>query len=75
MLQNIEHYQKLVGEEAVAVGLTEYDKAPSPDINEFHVALREAKLHIPIFSINIHDKHDIITLIKALLYNQDFGVN
>ena len=75
MLQNIEYYQELVGKEAIAVGLTKYDDSPVPDINEFHVALREAKLHIPVFSVNTHDKHDIITLIKAMLYNLDSGVN
>ena len=75
MLQNIEHYQSLVGEEAIAVGLTNYDNTLKLDINEFHVTLREKNLHIPVFSINIHDKHNIITLIKAMLYNLDSGIN
>lgn len=75
MLQNVEHYQELVDEEAIAVGLTKYDDTPTPDINEFHIALREKKLNIPVFSVNIHDRDDIITLIKALLYNLDSGVN
>lgn len=74
MLQNVAYYQELVGKEAIAVGLTEYDKTPTPDINEFHIALKENKLNIPVFSVNIHDKNDIITLIKALLYNLDSGV-
>jgi len=75
MLQNIEHYQELVDKEAIAVGLTNYGNSPTPDINEFHVTLREKKLNIPIFSVDVHNKHNIITLIKALLYNLDSGVN
>lgn len=74
-LQKVHHYQQLVGEEAIAVGLTNHDDSPVPDINEYHVALREANLHIPVFSVNVNDKHDVITLIKALLFNLDSGVS
>lgn len=74
MLQYIEYYQDIVGREAIAIGLTRYDGTPSPDINEFHVALREIKLNIPVFSVNVLEKSDVITLIKALLYNLDSGV-
>jgi signal recognition particle receptor subunit beta len=74
MLQYIEYYQQLVGEESIAVGLTRYDNSPTPNINEFHIALRELKLNIPVFSVNVHEKNDVITLIKAMLYNLDSGV-
>ena len=75
MLQNIEYFQNLVGKEAIAVGLTRYDDDPTPEINEFHVELRERKLNIPVFSVNVHEKNDVIILVKALLYNLDSGVS
>ena len=75
MLQYIEYYQNIVGKNAIAVGLTRYDNTPTPDINEFHIALRERKLNIPVFSVNVHEKNDVIILIKALLYNLDSGVD
>ena len=74
MLQYVEYYQALVGREAMAVGLTRYDSTPTPDINEFHIALRERNINIPVFSVNVHEKSDVIILIKALLYNLDSGV-
>lgn len=75
MLQYIEYYKNIVGKEAIAVGLTRYDNTPAPDINEFHIALREIKLNIPVFSVSVYEKSDVITLIKALLYNLDSGVD
>ena len=65
----------LVGKEAIAVGLTHYDDSPTPNINEFQAALREKKLNIPVFSLNVHEKNDVIILIKALLYDLDSGVD
>jgi signal recognition particle receptor subunit beta len=75
MLQYIEYYQELVGENAIAVGLTRYDDSPLPDINEFHIALRERKLNIPVLAVNVLEKNDVITLIKTMLYNLDSGVD
>lgn len=75
MLQYIEYYQSIVGKEAIAVGLTRYDSDPTPSINEFYIALREIKLTIPVFSVNVNEKNDVITLIKALLYSLDSGVD
>lgn len=75
MLDNANLYQTFVTKEAIAVGLTNHDSSPKPDINDFHVSLREATMHIPVFSVDVHNKQDIITLIKALLYNLDSGIN
>ena len=74
MLESIDYFNELVGKEAIAVGLTHYDNTPTPNINEFHVALKAANLLIPVFAVDVHERHDIITLIKALLYNLDSGV-
>jgi len=77
MFQYMEDYKTLVEKGGIAVGLTRYDASPTPDINDYHVALREKKLKIPIFpvfSVDGHEKDDIITIIKALLYSLDSGV-
>lgn len=75
MFQYMDDHVALVGKKCMAVALTRYEDSPSPDINEFHVALREKKLPIPVFSVDGHEKNDIITIIRALLYNLDSGVN
>lgn len=75
MFRYMNDYQSLVGKKGIAIALTRYEDTPSPDINDFHIALREKKLNIPVFSINVHERNDIITLVKALLYNLDSGVN
>jgi signal recognition particle receptor subunit beta len=78
MLSYMEDCQTHVDKKGIAVGLTRYDDSPSPDINDFHVALREKKINIPVFpvfSIDGHEKNDIIMVVRALLYNLDSGVN
>lgn len=74
LLQYIDNYQDMVGKDAIAVGITRYDKFQIPSIDDFHVALRERNQKIPVFSIDAHKKNDVIFLIKALLYNLDSGV-
>jgi signal recognition particle receptor subunit beta len=75
MFQYMEDCQPMIEKKDMAVGLTRYEDSPSPDINDFHIALREKKLHIPVFTVDGHEKNDIITIIRALLYNLDSGVN
>jgi len=75
MLQYMEDCQFLVEKKGMAVGLTRYEDSPLPDINDFHIALREKKHNIPVFSVDGHEKNDIITIIRAMLYNLDSGVN
>lgn len=78
LLQYMEDYQSLVDKKGVAVGLTRYDDAPTPNINDYHVTLREKKINIPIFSVfskSGQEKKDIVMIIRALLYNLDSGVD
>lgn len=78
MLKHMEECQSLIEKKGIAIGLTRYDDFPSPNINDFHIALREKRISIPVFpvfSIDGHEKDDIIMIIRALLYNLDSGVN
>jgi hypothetical protein len=67
-------FAKFISERKLVVGVTRMDLQREPSLDEYRSWLDEFSLSAPVFEIDARERADVGTLIEALLYALDPGV-
>ena len=65
----LEAFKDFISNTAVAVGVTNMDKAAKPSISDYHEHLAKKDMKIPVFDVDAREKADVQILVQALLYS------
>ena len=67
-------FKDFISEREVVVGVTRMDGSPRPGIYSHQTKLKELGLNAPVFEVDGRNKHDMKTLLLALLVMLDPGL-
>jgi len=69
MLFFINSFKPFIEKTAVAIGVTQTDRSPSPRLDVYHEALSEAGFSPAVFSVDARNYRDISMLVQSLLFS------
>jgi signal recognition particle receptor subunit beta len=75
MLFFLDAFRDFIGQTGVVIGVTRTDLAPDFAVDDLHDHLRATGLNPPVFTVDARERADIQTLVKALLYTLDPGLD
>lgn len=75
MLFFIEAFREFIGNTAMVIGVTRTDLAPEFSVDDLHEHLAPLGLNVPVFEVDARNRHDVGTLVRALLYSLDPGLD
>jgi len=64
-------FKAFIASQKVAIGVTRMDLAQGPALEEYHRELRQLNLNPPLFEVDARQRHDVVTLLKSLLFSLD----
>ena len=67
-------FRNFIEENGMVVGVTRMDEARQPNLSQYQSWLDELYLSAPVFEVDARQKGDVSTLVEALLYSQDPGI-
>lgn len=70
----LDSFKDFLKDRKVVIGITHMDSHPEPTISGYHAQLQSSGLNPPIFEVDARSKNDMVTLVKALLYTIDPGL-
>lgn len=70
----LEAFRNFIAENKVAIGITHTDGIKATSINAYHDQLKGSGLNPPIFEVDARSRLDMTTLVRALLYSIDPGL-
>jgi len=68
-------FKPFIANQKVAIGVTRMDLAQGPALEEYHRELRQLDLSPPVFEVDARNRHDVVTLLKSLLFSLDPWLN
>ncbi|NOQ63045.1 MAG: GTP-binding protein [Methyloprofundus sp.] len=68
-------FSGFIEETSVAIGVTQMDISTSPTIDEYHQNLQKLGIKVPVFEVDAREKKDISTLVQALMFSLDPGLD
>lgn len=71
----LDAFSEFIGQTKLAIGVTQMDKSPEPELEQFHQRLEKRALKPPVFEIDARTKRDVSLLVQSLLYAIDPGLN
>lgn len=74
MLFFLDAFREFVGRTRVSIGITRTDLAPDYSLARTHEALKRTGLNPPVFEVDARCREDVASLVKALLYSIDPGL-
>jgi len=60
-------FKAFIADSAVALGIVGLGPKASFGIDDYQQQLREQDLHVPVFEVDVANRHDLVTLVEALL--------
>lgn len=67
----LDAFREFVTATGVVIGVTRSDLAPGFSLDVLHRELASIGLNPPVFTVDARSRHDVGTLVKALLYSLD----
>ena len=68
-------FSSFVNSRRVVIGVTRMDVSSKPDLSDYYEALRPLKIVPPVFEVDARKREDVATLVRALLYVVDPGLD
>lgn len=68
-------FKDFIGQGELIVGVTRMDEITSPTIDEYRSWLDEFSIAAPVFTVDARERQDVSSLVQALLYSLDPGVD
>jgi len=75
MLFFLNAFRAFIADTRVVIGVTRLDLAPSVTLDDLRVHLAATGLNPPLFTVDARRRSDVQTLVKALLYSIDPGLD
>lgn len=67
-------FDEFIQKTGVAIGVTQMDISTRPTIEEYHEQLQKSGVKMPVFSVDAREKDDVSTLVQALMFALDPGL-
>ncbi|WP_456372760.1 GTP-binding protein [Thiolapillus sp.] len=64
-------FEKFIDTSALAIGITQMDKADSPTLDDYYRELPAKYFNTPIFEVDARQRHDVVILVESLLFSLD----
>ncbi len=74
MLFFLDAFKPFIDQTSLAIGVTQTDLSPSPEIRLYNQKLRELKCKAAVFEVDARKKRDVSLLVQALLFTIDNGL-
>lgn len=68
-------FKDFIDEHSVVVGITRMELGKGLKLTDYHSAMAEFDLNVPVFEVDARQKDDVIMLVQALLYSLDPGLS
>jgi uncharacterized protein len=63
----LEAFKGFIGKTQAAIGVTQMDIKPKPDIVDYQMELKSAHLQVPVYAVDARQKKDLSILVQSLL--------
>ena len=70
----VDAFREFIETTGVVIGVTRMDLAPELTLDDLHAHLRSTGLNPPMFAVDARCRSDVQTLVKALLFSLDAGL-
>lgn len=67
-------FRDFISDHAVVIGITRMELGKGLKLEDYHAALMEFDLNIPVFEVDARQHDDVMALVQALLYSLDPGL-
>lgn len=67
----LDSFKPFADQTRLVVGLTQYDRKPSPTLEDYQRELLKIGLKVPVFEVDARNRADVSLLIQALLLSVD----
>lgn len=67
-------FSDFIRDHAVVIGITRMELGKGLRLEDYHAALMEFDLNVPVFEVDARQHDDVMTLVQALLYSLDPGL-
>ncbi|MBV1928217.1 MAG: GTP-binding protein, partial [Gammaproteobacteria bacterium] len=71
----IKNFKTYIDQTALSIGITQTDLSSYPRISNYHTALKEIDINVPVFQVDAREYKDVSMLVQALLFSIDPGVD
>ncbi|OUS15091.1 GTP-binding protein [Gammaproteobacteria bacterium 50_400_T64] len=70
----INSFKDYIDKTALSIGITRTDLRSYPRISNYHQALKDININVPVFQVDAREYSDVAMLVQALLFSIDPGV-
>ena len=70
----LDSFKDFIDATQVAIGITQMDLAPRPKLPHYREWLARAGRVVPLFEVDARERRDVTTLVEALLFSLDYGL-
>lgn len=67
------HFRQYIEDTSAVIGVTRMDVAEKPELDEYYDYLLQKDLQLPIFSIDVRERDNVVMMIEALVAMLEFG--
>jgi len=67
------HFRSYIEETTAVIGITRMDVANKPELEQYYDYLLQNDLQLPIFSVDVRERNNVIIMIEALVAMLEFG--
>ncbi len=67
------HFRQYIDSTSAVIGVTRMDMAEQPGLDEYYDYLAQKELQLPIFSVDVRDRDNVVMMLEALVAMLEFA--